>query len=46
VQIERPMCLRAVQEDRDGRDRDVREHDRHDDVTPPWQRHQAVGDER
>ena len=42
VQVQRAMRLAAVQEDRDGRDRDVRQHQRDDDIAPPRQVDQAV----
>ena len=45
MQIERAVRLAPVQEDRDGRDRDVRERERHDDVAPPGEGHEAVGQE-
>jgi len=42
VQIERPMGLVTVQEDRHRGDRDVGENEGHDDVAPPWEIEQPV----
>jgi hypothetical protein len=42
VQLERAMCLAAVQVDGDGDDGDVSERERRDDVAPPRQVEQAV----
>ena len=41
VQIQATMRLCAMQKDGNGRTRDVGNHERHDDVTPPRQVNQA-----
>ena len=43
VQVERPVRLAAVQEDRDRRDRDVGHSQRDDDVAPPRQVDETMG---
>ena len=46
MQVEGAVRLGAVQVDRDRGDGDVGEHQRDDDVAPPRQRDQAVGEQR
>ena len=46
VKVEAAVRLRSVQIDRDRRNGHVRQHQRDDDVAPPRQRRQTVGEKR